>query len=523
MDMGNLGSFMKGRFGSESAGRQCGSEDSASFSTKKLLRLLLLWMLLWTLLPSLCIGNVSIDIAENVAWGQNFDWGYDKNPYFGAWFTFAVFKLVPTSVAEFVFYWLSQLAVFTGLFSVHLLAREIFKERFPAFISVLLLLLIPFASISAYEFNDDVLCIPLYGLTALFFYRGVRRDTLGNWLAFGLFAGLAVMTKYLAGVLLLSLGILLLATKEGRACLKHYKIYLGALLCALIVLPNIIWLFRHDFIAVTYALGRAELDRPRGWDMRIENFFDVWGGFLIHMILPILAMLLFRRGGDRAGSDGFDRRFALTLTLAPIGLSSLFALTTGGQIMTPWTTPYYLFVTLAPVMFYRPCPGTRSLKFFTAFALTVTVIMALAFGFKFLYRRPYRQKRHCNHNVYPGRASAAWLTAEWRKRFGTPCPYVIGRRKQSCNMCYYSPDHPRAFFNHDPKLSPWIDLADVKKRGAVIVWHDEGQVPGFLRHYDPRLIYLEKRDLARAVPAWLRHFAPEPPKYSLRAALLPPE
>ena len=106
------------------------SPEDIRFSSKSLLYLLIGWMCLWALFPSLCIGNVSVDVAENVAWGHNFDWGYDKNPYFGAWFTFAVFKLVPDSIAEYVFYWISQLAVVIGLFSVHLIARNIFKERF---------------------------------------------------------------------------------------------------------------------------------------------------------------------------------------------------------------------------------------------------------------------------------------------------------------------------------------------------------------------------------------------------------
>ena len=517
--MNGIKTFFRRHFGNCG---DIGPDDGARFSTKSLLLLLAVWMFMWTLIPALCLGNVSVDIAENVAWGQNFDWGYDKNPYFGAWFSFAVFKLIPTSIGEYVFYWISQLAVAIGLFSVHLIAKEIFKERFPAFITVLLALLIPSFSNSACEFNDDVMCIALYGLTALFFLRGVKKNDLGNWLVFGLCAGLAMMTKYLAGVLLLPLGILLFATPEGRKCLRRPWVYLGGLLCFLLVLPNIIWLFRHDFIAFTYAFDRAELDQPRTWSIRWENFGDTWKYFFYRLIPPILALLIFRRGGGRPQKFGFDQWFVITVALAPTLLSSLFALTTGGRVMIPWTIPYYLFVTLPLVMFYRPCPGTRSLRIFTGFMVTVAVMMTLVFGYEHLYKHLYRRKKHCNHNVYPGREIAARLTAEWHRRFDRPCPYVIGRRKQACNMCYYSPDHPRGFFEHDLRQSPWIDPADVEKRGAIILWQ-EGQTPSCLKGYASRLIFLDRITFHRAAPRWMRSWAPEPPEYVIRAALLPPE
>ena len=66
------------------------------------------WLVLWTLLPSLCVGNAFIDVSENVAWGQHFQFGYDKNPYFGAWLTYWSYRLIPS---ECVSYFLSQCSV----------------------------------------------------------------------------------------------------------------------------------------------------------------------------------------------------------------------------------------------------------------------------------------------------------------------------------------------------------------------------------------------------------------------------
>jgi len=418
--MSGFSDFFKRHFRADGAEVECADGDNGAFSAKKLFVIVALWMALWTIWPSLCIGNVSIDIAENVAWGQNFAWGYDKNPYFGAWLSYAVFRLLPISVAEYFFYFMSQLSAMTGLIAVYWLARDIFKREFPAFLLVPLAFLIPFFGHSACEFNDDVLCMSLYGLTALFFYRGVRRNTPGMWIAAGLCAGLALMTKYLSGVLLLPLGMLLILTREGRACWKKPWIYLGGAVCLLLVIPNVIWLFQHDFVAVQYALRRAELDEPSaGILTRLRLFFDVWGDFLSRLILPVLALLIFRRGAPAVRS-GFDRA-VVWATLTPTVLSSLFALVTGGRVMVSWTTPYYVFVTLWMVMLYRPLPERRNIRIFIGFMALATVIMILIFGYEFAYRRPYL-RRHYGYNTYPGRRVADHLTAEWRPATPPPAP-----------------------------------------------------------------------------------------------------
>ena len=183
------------------------------FSFRNFAWILLAWMIIWTVWPSLCIGNVSIDVAENIAWGDNFQFGYDKNPYFGAWLSWAAFRICPS---EYVFYWMSQIAATLGLAAVYLLTAEVTGSRFSGFIAGLSALLIPFFSHSACEFNDDVISIALWGWSALCFYRAVKKDSLKSWIGAGVFAGLALMTKYLAGALLLPLGLLLFFTPEGR-------------------------------------------------------------------------------------------------------------------------------------------------------------------------------------------------------------------------------------------------------------------------------------------------------------------
>ena len=488
-----------------------------AFSEKRVLRLLLFWLALWTVWPSLCIGNAAIDVAENVAWGQNFDWGYDKNPYFGAWVSYAVFRLFPASICEYVFYSMSQLSAMLGLFAVYLLAREIFKSRFTAFLVVPLALLVPYFSHSGCEFNDDMLSISLYSLTGLFFHRSVRSNSTGNWLAAGLCAGLALMTKYLAGALLAPLGVLLLVTPEGRACWKKPGIYLGAALFFLLVIPNVIWIFTHDFVAVKYALARAELGETPGAKVHIFNFLAAWGEYLLMLPIAFAALFFLPRGKAR-DIPKFDRLFILAAALGPMILSSLFALLTGGRILPSWLTPYFVFAPLFLIWQYRPVFARRRLKCLAVLVVLFAVGSMSVTVNEFLCYRPYRKKR-IDHQVYPGKKLAAILTKTWREKFAVPCPYVIGGRKESCYMCYYSPDHPRAFFDHDRVLSPWIDPDDLRRRGAVIIWRRKS--PEYLQRY-PDALNLPPITLERQIPPWVRAFAPAPKEETFYAAFVPP-
>jgi hypothetical protein len=505
------------------AGHFRGTDSAASaaygsenvFSLRSFLLILLAWMILWTVWPSLCIGNVSIDVAENVAWGANFQFGYDKNPYFGAWLSWAVFRLCPS---EYVFYLMSQLAVGLGLLAAYLLTFDVSGSRFAAFAAGVSALLITFFSHSACEFNDDVLSIALWGWSALCLYRGVKRDSLKYWLAAGAVSGLALMTKYLAGALLLPLGLLLLATSEGRKCWKRPGVYLAGAVLLLLVLPNVIWLCRHDFIAVSYAFERADLERSCGFGERVVMVLETLRDFLSRLILPAAALLLFPRG-PKTPTDAFGRKLMASVALGPLAFSLLFTLATGGDVLTSWLTPYFVFSTPLLVLWYRPRPEPRALRRFAVFTVVAAVGFVAVFGYEYLHKRPYL-KRGVAYNVWPGRAVADRLTRLWRERYGTRLPYVVGDRCASCNVTFYSPDRPTAFFDHRSDLSPWIDPADVRRRGAAVVW--TGKTPPYLDLYAGKVVPLPDMKPERAGVGWYRRLAGPLRTVTIHAAFLPP-
>ena len=70
------------------------------------------------------------------------------------------------------------------------------------------------------------------------------------------------------------------------------------------------------------------------------------------------------------------------------------------------------------------------------------------------------------------------ITRHWRAQTTKPLVYVAGAEGVGSgpgefaanNVAVYSPDRPHVVVHGDPRLSPWIDMADLDRRGAVLVW-----------------------------------------------------
>lgn len=82
------------------------------------------WFLFWSILPLISLNNDFIDPLENIVWGRHFQFGYDKNPYLGAWLGHWAWVLAGKSM--WINFVLSQIFVLLGFCSVYALAKKWF-------------------------------------------------------------------------------------------------------------------------------------------------------------------------------------------------------------------------------------------------------------------------------------------------------------------------------------------------------------------------------------------------------------
>lgn len=494
------------------------------FTKRNVLLILIIWFLFWAILPFLCVGNLYIDISENIEWGRHFQFGYDKNPYAGAWLTYWAYRL--TGRWPEVAYILSQVFTAAAMWSLFALSSDIFgkeegwKRAVPA---VFCALAVPFASIWSGEFNDDMMNYGSWSLLTLFTFRAMRTQAWKWWLLTGLTAGFAFMTKYLAGALFLAFLVPLLFTPEGRRSFRNPAFYAAFMTGLLISLPNFIWLIDNSGVALQYAWERT-LAEGTGLENHLKEpvMFLLKSGILF---LPPLAVYLFcfvRRTASREENGGkFPVFFLTSVTVVPFLFLFVFSLTCGAEIGIPWTTPLYVFPFLLMTMLLPPKPGTRRERvFFIHFLIIIALSLAYHLN-AFLYRRGY-VRRSTGYESYPGRASAEELTREWHRKYGTKLRFVIGERTDACNTALFSPDRPEPFFSADPRYSQWIRPEELRKYGALIVWHDGDEPPIWTSTLPGELQMQGSKEFHRAVVPWFRKLAGDPRTIRIFYGFLPP-
>ncbi|HEY2136804.1 MAG TPA: glycosyltransferase, partial [Xanthobacteraceae bacterium] len=100
----------------------------------------------------------------------------------------------------------------------------------------------------------------------------------------------------------------------------------------------------------------------------------------------------------------------------------------------------------------------------------VTALYAIAFVVQYGVL-PFVDHRY-RASVFPGDRLGMEISTRFRAQTGQPLAYVIGSMWLGGNISRYSVERPRTLIDGKPQRAPWIDLADLKRRGAVVVWTD---------------------------------------------------
>ena len=518
--------------------------------TRILLIILTCWLVFWTVLPCISLANDFVDVLENIVWGRHFQFGFDKNPYAGAFFGVGVWRL--SGKAFFSSFLASQVCVFIGIFSVYQVAKRILAPR-TAFLAAVTLLLINFYGIKATELCDDIMEHAVWPLTMLFVYLGVRGEEKKQWIYWlfaGFFAGLSLMVKYFAPAMYLCVGIPLLFTKEGRSVIRKPQFYLALIPFILVILPNVFWLFSFGSKPFEYAAGRAGL--AEGDAVTLADHFTrplkalnrAAGVFGVAVIFFALFFPWRREREVRPDYCTFDKVFVWSCCWGSLASALVFSLVTGGKINYSWLVPCFPFMGIWLFMVWSPRITRINARAYTVAVLLMGFVFGLIFVLRSLETQGYR-KKGCDYENYPGHAVAEKAVELWHTVSEEPLPFVVADRSGACAVAVYSPEAPEAFFCADVKQSQWVDPAEFFKRGGVMIWDERDERHGVVAAMNKRLSKLPvKRDggevqptpipedrfgetvvyeFDRAVPAWYRKLRGKPKQVAIHMRLILPE
>ncbi len=163
----------------------------------------------------------------------------------------------------------------------------------------------------------------------------------------GLFAGLALLSKYSAGFIWIGVGLYILLF--DRKQLKNKYLYLSVLISAVCLLPILIWNMQNDFISFTFHGDRVSLfGQLQPLDFLKEILGELGYNNPINYILIIIALVAWWRG--KKYLDETSGRLLLLFALPFIGLFWFFSLTR--PILPHWSAPAFSLLLLFPASYF---------------------------------------------------------------------------------------------------------------------------------------------------------------------------
>ena len=418
------------------------------------------------------------DNVEQFNWAQSLELGYYKHPPLPSWLLGAVIRVFGPSI-----YWayvLATVCLMGTLIFTWLIGRELVGDRIAAAACLLWGLNMTFSQ-RVQLYNHNTVLVLWFAATVWFAMRAMRaaRGALYWWLATGLAAGAATLSKYQA--LLPLAGLLFALVWTGR--LKRPSQWGGLLLAvvAMLVLcaPHAVWVVHHHFSTLHYASEAIETSGPLQRVGFIVSFFAnqlrLWSPALLAMVLCwgwARAAPITPSASDDATAPDFAT-WMVGLLWAGVGVLILMALAAGVGLRNHWGVQALQFFSI-----WLAWRWDRSMRIDLK-RLVYAVLAVHAIGLAWYaveHRDPTTllSSRRID-TMYPARRLARAAVAHWRETTNCPLRYVAGTVFDAGLVSLYSGGRLEVFDTE--AATPWVRPEDLRRHGALYVLDDGDAVP----------------------------------------------
>ena len=465
--------------------------------------LCLLQVGLWTLSPTLSYTSLPHDVAEGLAWGNQWMLGYSKMPPLTAWLL-AIVTWGFNGLIGLPIYLLAQLCVVITYGFVWKLACKIANKKV-ALIAVLLLVGILYYSNNSPNLTPDTMSTPLWAAIAYFTYCSFKENKLSSWCLLGVTLALAMLTKYSAVILIFILLLFTLTNRESRLRYASKGPYISMVLALLLFMPHFIWEIQHHFPTFNYLFhsALAGQDNPvnvvmfqaqlgRHLAVLIDAFISPTAALLPILIIawPLWLRLNSKDHRSYWSARPFERNFIYSIALGPYLLTLLYALLSGNHVIPRWFTPYFSFMGLWLVLLLRPHLSQQTIKRVIITALIL--FFCIWFGRAIYVLSMPLHKDTSGNDLYLNIPAVINKSEKiWNKQQQTSLKYIAGSHYLSAYLAVYSDHQLRPFMDASLIESPWINLTDFKQQGGIFIFQNSGRfiLPKKIAADYPHLIY----------------------------------
>ena len=366
---------------------------------------------------------------------------------------------------------------------------------------------IAFSLAPVFSLNDGTFVLPdgpaIFFLLAaaivvariLFDERAIRAPTL-LWLAAGVFAGLAMLSKFNAVFFPTAVFVYLLTIRDARRHLATPGPWLAAVVALAVLAPAIVWNLQHDFVGISFQAGRLAAT-----GLRLAYLAQQVGGELLYLT-PWLAVP-FAISLGRALLAGPRESKTWLMALAAVGPIVVFTVVTIWSHGLPhWTMPGWLF---AIPIFGRDAAelAARQPVFARRYMAAVAVVFAILFSAFFVQTTRGGLVPQAIVAVHPGLDPTVdlvdWtdLKAALAERglinpgmvvaapswtIAGKASYALGAGVPVLCLC----DKPLQFaFRADPTRFTGRDVIMIVPRGSEWIWDTVGRYFDALQPLDP--------------------------------------
>lgn len=451
-----------------------GADEGEDRTWLVLLALVAANVVLWTFLPLIFEASIRLDVAEGVIGGDAWRLSYIRHPPFSTWLVGLASMTGPFRYLAIDL--LGQVLAVGGLVILALFVRRVASEAAGAMVLVVGLVS-PFATYVPIQVSHNIGLMPFWALALAAGWFAFERGRLVDSAVLGLAVGFGLWAKYAIAQLMVPLAVAFLAVPHWRQRLFTVGPWIAALLAAVVILPHALDVVAQGSTTISFATRTLPATLPQ----RIGFV----GGVLLNSALLMLPMALLAAlvaGGAASLWQSIKAafvsptRFDIFMHAAAVGplvvlcIAALF----GVRPRFLWLTPISL--SFAAWWANVACRDRVTSDIVRPAIRPVMALMA-AFVVAYVAVRlvgPYLR----SEPRYPdldARAFAEKAIAAWQSVVpGSTPSYIVSMgaqrgRQAAGSLRIELPGRPQVFENNSKAFSPWIDEADLLRRGALVV------------------------------------------------------
>lgn len=281
----------------------------------------------------------------------------------------------------------------------------------------------------------------LFAWTACIFslWKLIETEQPQWWYIAGLMMGLAWLGKYSGIMLVPSVFLFLLVSRQQRRWLRTPHPYLAAILAVLVFSPVLIWNAQHDWISFAFQ-GSTRASGMGSW--KVKHFGELLGSqfFMLTPYLFVLVVATLIRFG-RQLFDGLEDKFLLLLNSGLVTVVFFTAVSFRSLVKMNWLAPaYWSLIILGvhylfqdPQRFKRFQVGISSSFAFLSLGISVVAVPNVPLG---------------EGNTWSGWKQAATDAAVLQDSLENAGhnPFIYSTNYKAASLLkFYLPDQPRTY------------------------------------------------------------------------------